>query len=62
MTLMVFTIMYKTLNISHIVSTVTGLPRVAFTITHTYRIPTELGFEVKEFGSGKIKEIELWSS
>jgi|GEM_PF-6514422 len=62
MKLMVFTIMYKTLNISHTVSTVTGSPRVVFTITHTYRIPTELDFEVKEIGSGKIKEIGLWNS
>jgi len=34
--------------IKQVVSAVTGLPRVAFTAMHAYRILTALGFEVKE--------------
>jgi hypothetical protein len=37
--------------IKQVVSAVTGLPRVAFTAMHAYRILTALGFEVKELGS-----------
>ena len=34
--------------IKQVISAVTGLPRVAFTAMHAYRILTALGFEVKE--------------
>jgi hypothetical protein len=38
----------KRYPIKQVVSAVTGLPRVAFTAMHAYRILTALGFEVKE--------------
>jgi hypothetical protein len=38
----------KRYPIKQIISAVTGLPRVAFTAMHAYRILTALGFEVKE--------------
>jgi hypothetical protein len=38
----------KRYPIKQVVSAVTGLPRVAFTSKHAYRILTALGFEVKE--------------
>lgn len=41
----------KRYPIKQVVSAVTGLPRVAFTAMHAYRILTALGFEVKELGS-----------
>ena len=34
--------------IKQVISAITGLPRVAFTAMHAYRILTALGFEVKE--------------
>jgi hypothetical protein len=37
--------------IKQVISAITGLPRVAFTAMHAYRILTALGFEVKELGS-----------
>ena len=41
----------KRYPIKQVISAVTGLPRVAFTAMHAYRILTALGFEVKELGS-----------
>jgi len=38
----------KRYPIKQVISAVTGLPRVAFTAMHAYRILTALGFEVKE--------------
>ena len=38
----------KMYPIKQVISAVTGLPRVAFTAMHAYRILTALGFEVKE--------------
>jgi hypothetical protein len=38
----------KMYPIKQVISAVTGLPRVAFTAMHAYRILTTLGFEVKE--------------
>jgi hypothetical protein len=38
----------KRYPIKQVVSAVTGLPRVAFTAMHAYRILTALSFEVKE--------------
>ena len=40
--------------IKQVVSAVTGLPRVAFTAMHAYRILTALGFEVKELKPGEL--------
>jgi len=37
--------------IKQVISAVIGLPRVAFTAMHAYRILTALGFEVKELSS-----------
>jgi hypothetical protein len=37
--------------IKQVISAITGLPRVAFTAMHAYRILTALGFEVKELSS-----------
>jgi len=44
----------KRYPIKQVVSAVTGLPRVAFTARHAYRILTALGFEVKELKSGVV--------
>ena len=41
----------KLYPIKQVVSAVTGLPRVAFTAMHAYRVLTALGFEVKELSS-----------
>jgi hypothetical protein len=41
----------KRYPIKQVVSAVTGLPRVAFTAMHAYRVLTALGFEVKELSS-----------
>jgi len=41
----------KKYPIKQVISAVTGLPRIAFTAMHAYRILTTLGFEVKELGS-----------
>jgi hypothetical protein len=43
----------KRYPIKQVVSAVTGLPRVAFTAMHAYRILTALGFEVKELNPGE---------
>ena len=40
--------------IKQVVSAVTGLPRVAFTAMHAYRVLTVLGFEVKELKPGEL--------
>ena len=40
--------------IKQVVSAVTGLPRVAFTAMHAYRVLTALGFEVKELKPGEV--------
>jgi len=45
----------KRYPIKQVVSAVTGLPRVAFTAMHAYRILTALGFEVKELNPGESK-------
>ncbi len=37
--------------IKQVISAVTGLPRVAFTAMHAYRVLSALGFEVKELSS-----------
>jgi hypothetical protein len=41
----------KRYPIKQVISAVTGLPRVAFTAMHAYRILSALGFEVKELSS-----------
>jgi len=41
----------KRYPIKQVISAVTGLPRVAFTAMHAYRVLSELGFEVKELSS-----------
>lgn len=45
----------KRYPIKQVISAVTGLPRVAFTAMHAYRILTTLGFEVKELSSEENK-------
>jgi hypothetical protein len=45
----------KRYPIKQVVSAVTGLPRVAFTAMHAYRILTALGFEVKELNPDESK-------
>jgi len=41
----------KRYPIKQVISAVTGLPRVAFTAIHAYRVLSALGFEVKELSS-----------
>ena len=41
----------KRYPIKQVISAVTGMPRVAFTAMHAYRVLSELGFEVKELSS-----------
>jgi hypothetical protein len=41
----------KRYPIKQVISAVTGLPRVAFTAMHAYRVLSALGFEVKELSS-----------
>ena len=45
----------KKYPIKQVISAVTGLPRIAFTAMHAYRILTTLGFEVKELSSEENK-------
>ena len=45
----------KRYPIKQVVSAVTGLPRVAFTAMHAYRILTALDFEVKELNPDESK-------
>jgi len=41
----------KRYPIKQVISAVTGMPRVAFTAMHAYRVLSALGFEVKELSS-----------
>jgi hypothetical protein len=44
--------------IKQVISAVTGLPRIAFTASHAYRILTKLGFEVKQLSSEYEKKVK----
>jgi len=44
--------------IKQVISAITGLPRVAFTAMHAYRILTALGFEVKELNPDESEQVE----
>ena len=48
----------KCYPIKQVVSAITGLPRVAFTAMHAYRILTALGFEVKELNPDESEQVE----